>query len=103
MIIIKWGKLQKRHSHTLLVGMKITFGNVYQNNIMTLSFDQAIPLTEISLKDKKKKENKTKKLNAQVIRYITICNNKVLGNPLGQGEWTTVHSHQGNTISYDKE
>ena len=80
MIIIKWGKLQKMHSHTLLVGMKITFGNVYQNNIMTLSFDQAIPLTEISLKDKKKKkkENKIKKLNAQVIRYITICNDKVL-------------------------
>ena len=47
---------------------------------MTLSFDQAIPLTEISLKDKKKKkkENKIKKLNAQVIRYITICNDKVL-------------------------
>lgn len=40
--------------------MKITFGNVYQNNIMTLSFDQAIPLTEISLKDKKKKKTKQK-------------------------------------------
>ena len=49
------------HSHTLLVGMKITFGNVYQNNIMTLSFDQAIPLTEISLKDKKKKKRKQNK------------------------------------------
>lgn len=50
--------------------MKITFGNVYQNNIMHLSFDQTIPLTEISLKDKK--GNKTKKLNAQVIHYLTI-------------------------------
>lgn len=81
--------------------MKITFGNVYQNNIMHLSFDQTIPLTEISLKDKK--GNKTKKLNAQVIHYLTIRNSKVLGNPLGQGECTAVHSHQGNTGSYDKE
>jgi len=39
--------------------MKVTFANVHQNNIMHLSFDQAIPLTEISLKDKKGNKQKS--------------------------------------------
>ena len=57
------------------------------NNIKHLSFDQAIPLTEISLKDKK--GNKTKKLNAQITHYLTICNNKVLGT-----HWDRVNGQQ---------
>lgn len=46
---------------------------------MHFSFDQAIPLTEISLKEKL--ATKQKSLMHKIIHYRTICNSEGLGNP----------------------